>query len=222
MPEPGSHKYDIKRARLRDDYESTGVNDQQADEATAEDLHRRFPAPRDPKTGEPAGRRTPGEPGAQGVERDAAGGGLDLRSSTFPDHGIMPLRCSADGDNTSPALEWGEVPAGTREIAVLCEDADAPGGPVVHWLMAGVPPERTGLAEDEVPEQARLARNVVGRRSWDGPQPPVGDPAHRYFFRVWAATAPLDLGDTPSAADLRRALDGRTAARGTLVGLYQR
>ena len=74
----------------------------------------------------------------------------------------------------------------------------------------------------DVPEQARLSRNVVGRRSWDGPQRPVGDPAHRYFFRVWAATEPLDLGGTPSAADLRRALDDRTAAHGTLVGLYRR
>lgn len=62
MPEPGSHKYDIKRARLREQYENEGVNDQRADQAANEQLQHSFPLPRDEETGQPAVLRTPAPP----------------------------------------------------------------------------------------------------------------------------------------------------------------
>ncbi|MDR7304254.1 YbhB/YbcL family Raf kinase inhibitor-like protein [Haloactinomyces albus] len=222
MPEPGSHKYDIKRARLRNDYEKHGVPDQRADEAASEQLHRDNPLPTDPRTGEPAGRSHPGEPGAQGVERDIEGGGIQLRSSTFNDHTLLPLRCSRDGDNVSPALVWEGIPDGTREIALLCEDPDAPGGTFVHWLMSRIPPETTGLAEGQAPEGAIRSRNGFGEVGWGGPHPPVGDEAHRYFFRIYAADQPLKLGEESTPDDLRQALSGSELARGNIVGLYER
>jgi phosphatidylethanolamine-binding protein (PEBP) family uncharacterized protein len=52
--------------------------------------------------------------------------------------------------------------------------------------------------------------------------PPVGDDPHRYFFRVYAASAPLGLTAGASAEALRRALEGKELASGTLVGTYQR
>jgi phosphatidylethanolamine-binding protein (PEBP) family uncharacterized protein len=52
--------------------------------------------------------------------------------------------------------------------------------------------------------------------------PPVGDDPHQYFFRVYAVSAPLGLVAGASADDLRRALEGKELASGTLVGSYQR
>ena len=38
-----------------------------------------------------------------------------------------------DHDNLSPPLEWSGVPEAAVDLAVLCEDPDAPGGRFVHW-----------------------------------------------------------------------------------------
>jgi Raf kinase inhibitor-like YbhB/YbcL family protein len=73
-----------------------------------------------------------------------------------------------------------------------------------------------------VPAGAVEGRNDLGAEGYGGPLPPVGDDPHRYFFRVYAASAPLGLVAGASADDLRRALEGKELASGTLVGTYQR
>jgi Raf kinase inhibitor-like YbhB/YbcL family protein len=108
------------------------------------------------------------------------------------------------------------------ELAVLCEDPDAPRGTFIHWVLAGLEPTGPGLVEGERPAAAVEGRNDFGEEGYSGPQPPVGDPPHRYFFWVFAASAPLELTAGASAEDLRRALEGRELASGTLVGTYQR
>ena len=147
---------------------------------------------------------------------------IELRSSAFNDHAPIPGRYSKEGENLSPALEWSGVPEGTAELAVLCEDPDAPGGTFVHWVLSGLDPSLPGLAAGELPPGAVEGRNDYGDIGYGGPRPPIGDPAHRYFFTVHASSEPLDLSPGGTADDFRKALDGRELARGTLVGLYQR
>src|SRR5215217_1227210 len=101
--------------------------------------------------------------------------GIELRSPSFGDHQPIPARHAKDHDNLSPALEWSGVPEEAVELAVLCEDPDAPSGSFTHWVLAGLQP-----------------------------------------------TATLGLTGAPSAQELRRALDGKELASGTLVGTYQR
>lgn len=148
--------------------------------------------------------------------------GIQLRSPSFGDHQPIPARHARDHDNLSPALEWSGVPPEVAELAVLCEDPDAPSGTFTHWVLAGLPPASGGLAEGERPAGAVEGRNDFSGDGYDGPAPPVGDPAHRYFFRVFAAAAPLGLARGASAADLRGALQGKELASGTLIGTYQR
>lgn len=147
---------------------------------------------------------------------------IELRSSAFNDHAPIPARYSKDGENLSPALEWTAVPDGTAEVVVLCEDPDAPGETFVHWVLSGLSPSTTGLDAGEVPSGAVEGINDYGDTGYGGPQPPVGDPAHRYFFTVHASSEPLGLSPGGTADDLRKALEGRELARGTLVGLYER
>ena len=148
--------------------------------------------------------------------------GIELRSPSFGDHQPIPARHARDHDNLSPPLEWSGVPEEAAELAVLCEDPDAPSGTFTHWVLAGLQPTATGLAEGERPAGAVEGRNGFGEEGYGGPLPPVGDPPHRYFFRVYAASAPLGLTGAPSADDLRQALEGKELASGTLVGTYQR
>ena len=148
--------------------------------------------------------------------------GIELRSPSFGDHQPIPARHAKDHDNLSPALEWSGVPEGAVELAVLCEDPDAPRGTFTHWVLAGLEPTATELAEGEHPAAAVEGRNDFGEEGYSGPLPPVGDGPHRYFFQVFAASAPLGLTAGASAQDLRHALEGKELASGTLVGTYQR
>jgi Raf kinase inhibitor-like YbhB/YbcL family protein len=148
--------------------------------------------------------------------------GIELRSPSFGDHQPIPARHAKDHDNLSPALRWTGVPEAAVELAVLCEDPDAPRGTFIHWVLAGLEPTATGLAEGEHPGGAVEGRNDFGEEGYGGPMPPVGDGPHRYFFRLYAASAPLELVAGASADNLRRALEGKELASGTLVGTYQR
>ncbi|MDQ3570966.1 MAG: YbhB/YbcL family Raf kinase inhibitor-like protein [Actinomycetota bacterium] len=147
---------------------------------------------------------------------------IELRSPAFADHDRIPARHAKEEDNLSPALEWGDVPAGTVELAVTCEDPDAPGGTFVHWVMAGIDPARRGLAEGETPAEAAVGVNDYGEQGYGGPRPPAGDDQHRYFFRLHAASEPLGFGSGGSLEELREALSDKELASGTLVGTYQR
>src|SRR5919199_3332500 len=115
---------------------------------------------------------------------------IELRSPACNDHAPIPAQYSKDGENVSPALEWSGVPEGTAELAILCEDPDAPGGTFVHWVISRIDPSCTGLAAGEVPPGAVEGRNDYGDIGYGGPQPPIGDPAHRYFFTVHASSEP--------------------------------
>ncbi len=147
---------------------------------------------------------------------------IELRSPAFNDHAPIPPLFSKDHENVSPPLEWSGVPDGAVELALVCEDPDAPGRTFVHWVLSGLDPSLTGLAEGEVPAGAVQGSNDYGETGYGGPQPPVGDPAHRYFFRLYALSDALGLSPGASAEDLRRAAEGKELGRGTLVGTYQR
>ena len=147
---------------------------------------------------------------------------IELRSPAFNDHAPIPVHHAKDGDDLSPPLEWSGVPEGAVELALLCEDPDAPGGTFTHWVLAGIDPSTTGLGPGEVPTGAVEGSNDYGGTGYGGPRPPVGDPAHRYFFRLHAVAEPLGLRPGATADDLRQALEGRELGRGTLVGTFQR
>jgi Raf kinase inhibitor-like YbhB/YbcL family protein len=217
MPTPGSHRYDVQRTRLRAELDDEGVNDQKADEAANAILQK----------GNDAVSPAAQTDRAAGPYGEGAGGGdpgavVDLRSPAFNDHTIIPARLSMDGDNSSPPLDWSEPPEGTVELALLCEDPDAPGGTFLHWLLTGIDPSRRSLGEGEQPPEATAWENDYGERGYGGPKPPVGDGAHRYFFRLFALDAPLELSPGADLDEVRAALDGRRLATGTLVGLFAR
>jgi Raf kinase inhibitor-like YbhB/YbcL family protein len=213
MPNPGSHKYDVQRTRLRAEYENRGVPDQHADQAANEELQRENP-PR------PHGERAGGPLGGGGGAPDA--GSIQIRSMAFSGHTMIPDRYSYEGGNTSPPLEWSDVPAGAEELVLVCEDPDAPTGTFTHWVVTGIPANVTAIEEGALPEGAVAGRNGFDKSGWGGPRPPIGDEPHRYFFRVYAVDRPLALGENATAEEVRAAVDGHVLGSGTLVGLFGR
>ncbi|WP_217143226.1 YbhB/YbcL family Raf kinase inhibitor-like protein [Streptomyces sp. AC627_RSS907] len=148
--------------------------------------------------------------------------GIDLSSSAFDDHSFIARRYAYEGDNVSPPLTWSGVPDDAAELVLLCEDPDAPSGTFTHWVVVGIDPRSDGVDAGQCPPGGTELTNGYGEQGWGGPQPPPGDEAHRYFFRLYALRDPCVLPDSPTAAQVHQAVDGQQLASGTLVGLYQR
>lgn len=151
-----------------------------------------------------------------------------LTSKAFREGERIPVRYTADGANVSPDLEWTAPPAGAVELALICDDPDAPRGTWVHWVMYALPANRRSLPE-AVPKTemlpklsgAKQGRGSSGSVGYDGPSPPKG-PTHHYYFRLYALSAKVTLPPRAQRADLDRAMKGHVLAQIELMGAYSR
>jgi Raf kinase inhibitor-like YbhB/YbcL family protein len=147
---------------------------------------------------------------------------LTLTSPAFAHNTFLPIKYTCDGDNVSPPLEWSGVPEGTAELVLLFEDADAPGGTLVQWIVIGLDPALTGLEESKVPAGAIGGKNDYGRVDWAGPCPPIGK-AHRFIFTLLALSEPSGLVEGANARDeLPYALSGKVLGQAQLTAKYAR
>jgi Raf kinase inhibitor-like YbhB/YbcL family protein len=150
---------------------------------------------------------------------------LDLRSSAFEEGGAIPAHYTCEGLDISPPLSWSSVPNGTRSLALIVDDPDAPRGAFVHWVIYNLPPDTLRLPED-IPNQRTLPRgalqgmNGAGGIGYTGPCPPNG--THRYFFKIYALDTELDLGARATKEEVANAMEGHVLAEGRLLGTYQR
>jgi Raf kinase inhibitor-like YbhB/YbcL family protein len=146
---------------------------------------------------------------------------IELNSGAFEAGGQIPQRHSCEGEDTSPPLTWSGVPAGTASLALIVDDPDAPvAEPFVHWLAWGIDPASGGLEEGEsVPSEGASSFGDVGYR---GPCPPPGHGPHRYFFRLHALDAAIELASGASRQELDAALEGHVLETAELIGTYER
>lgn len=150
---------------------------------------------------------------------------IQFTSSAFQEGGMIPARCTCDGPNVSPPLAWTLLPEGTKSLALICEDPDAPKGTWVHWVVFNLRPDPGLLRENVQPretldEGARQGRNDFGRIGYGGPCPPSG--THRYFFKLYALDTELILEAGASKPELLEAMKGHILAEGQLMGRYSR
>lgn len=145
---------------------------------------------------------------------------MRLTSSAFADGEPIPPRFTADGEDVSPPLEIAGAPEGTRSLALICDDPDAPMGTWVHWVVWNLPADTARIEEGTLPEGAAEGRNSWRRAGWGGPSPPSG--RHRYIFKLFALDVELELPETTDASALRKAMEGHVLARGELLGTYAR
>lgn len=162
------------------------------------------------------------QPSPRSAARKAAPAmSMTLTSPAFEDGRPIPKEHTGDGEDISPALQWSGVPEATASFVVICDDPDAPVGTWDHWVAYNLPPSLRELPAGAEPDGWVQGRNSWGNARWRGPSPPPGG-AHRYFFRIYALDASLDLpGGADKKAVLRAAKD-HTLAAGQLMGTYGR
>jgi Raf kinase inhibitor-like YbhB/YbcL family protein len=147
-------------------------------------------------------------------------GEFGLRSEAFAHGDEIPRRHTCDGEDVSPALAWSDPPAGTRALALVVDDPDAPRGTFTHWVAWDIDALARGLVEGEAAPGE--GRNDFGTRGWSGPCPPPGHGAHRYVFRLHALDAEIEVGFEAGRRELERALAGHVLATAELIGTYER
>jgi Raf kinase inhibitor-like YbhB/YbcL family protein len=149
-----------------------------------------------------------------------------LTSSAFAEGQAIPVKYSCKGSDMSPPLEWGEeLPQGTKSLALIVDDPDAPMGTWVHWVLWNIPTTAHGWPENtptdpELVNGAMQGKTSAGGSGYHGPCPPSG--THRYFFKLYALNTKLSL---PAGADkdaLFQAMDGHVLAQVELMGTFSK
>lgn len=172
---------------------------------------------------------------AQALAQDAPET-ITVTSSAFDHHGTVPETNSAYGDNKSIDLSWSNLPAGTEQLALICDDpvvveAGMMESPFVHWVAYNIPASASGIPADmskdaEVTESGLDGMinglNGLRRPGYFGPRPPANGRLHAYHFRVYALDDELDLDPGLNKDELLAAIDGHVLATGMLMGHYER
>ena len=152
--------------------------------------------------------------------------GMTLTSRAFTQGQTLRRTYTADGADVSPALQWGQVPAGTKSFAVICRDADAPGGTFIHWVVYNIPRTASGVPEG-MPREEKLndgsiqGTNDFGVTGYNGPNPPPAR-AHNYYFELYALDTTLPVEAGVNAGRLMELMEDHVLATARLMGTYRR
>ena len=152
-----------------------------------------------------------------------------IASTAFGNEKEIPTKHTCEGEDVSPALAWSGAPDGTRSLALIVDDPDAPDPEApkmiwVHWVLYNLSPEVEGLPEaiapGALPAGTEEGYNDWKTTGWRGPCPPIG--RHRYYFRLYALDCRFDEGRRLSRAELDRMMQGHILAEAVLMGTYQK
>ena len=147
-------------------------------------------------------------------------GEFALRSDAFRHGYEIPRRHTCEGEDVSPALSWSDPPGGTRALALIVDDPDAPRGTFTHWVAWNIDPLAGRLGEGE--SAPAEGRNDFGMAGWSGPCPPPGHGPHSYLFRLHALDAELELGFRAGRREFEQALAGHVLMTAELIGAFER
>lgn len=158
---------------------------------------------------------------------------ITVTSSAFDHHGTIPLANTAYGDNSSIDLSWSNLPAGTVQLALICDDPIVPmPQPFVHWVAYNIPASASGLPANLTKDAVVTGvdgldgmingLNGIRQTGYFGARPPVDGKLHAYHFRVYALDAALNLDAGLNKEQLLAAIDGHVLATGMLMGHYER
>jgi Raf kinase inhibitor-like YbhB/YbcL family protein len=154
---------------------------------------------------------------AAGGMQARGGGKMKISSPDFGNNEMIPKKFTCEGEDLSPGLVIEGIPAQAKSLALVVDDPDAPLGTWVHWVVYDMPPSGR-IGPNSVP--GKQGTNDFGKRKYGGPCPPSG--THRYFFKIYALDAMLELKEGLQKNELEHLLQGHILEKAELVGLYKR
>lgn len=137
----------------------------------------------------------------------------------------IPRKFACDGENISPAFRWEDAPKATKSFALIVHDPDAPRHDgFFHWMLYNISPSVTEIrenvpkAEEQIDGLGTQGKNDSGKIGYTGPCPPSG--SHRYFARLYALRAELNLESGATGQDVRSAMKGLEIEEAETMGIY--
>jgi len=148
-----------------------------------------------------------------------------MRAASLAPGSVLPDIYTCKGASESPEVAWDGIPPGTKSLALILDDPDAPNGRFTHWLVFNIPPDSSGLTRAQpnakvLANGAQQGQNSGGSRGYYPPCPPIGT-THRYVFRLYA----VDMDITQPTADRESidwALTGHTLAQAEFTTTFKR
>jgi len=144
-----------------------------------------------------------------------------LTSAAFEDGKAIPAKYTCVDENVLPALNWSNVPNGTKSFAIIMDDPDAPMGTWVHWVIYNIPANLTSLPEGSGAADAKAndGLNSWEEKGYSGPCPPDG--THRYIFKIFALDKVLGISDM-TKDNLLEAMKGHVIGEAQLTGTFEK
>jgi len=134
---------------------------------------------------------------------------------------------TCDGANQSPELSWPEPPPGTRSLALIVDDPDAPSGTFYHWGVFNIPATQREIARGAGNGASNTsfvqAVNGFGNSGYGGPCPPKGHGPHRYRFKLYALDVDrLTLPPDAKIPEVEQQAQQHQIAVAQITGTYER
>ena len=137
---------------------------------------------------------------------------------------------ACSGSNLSPYVSWSTPPKGTKSLALVLHDSDAPvPGGWIHWIIYNIPPtvleikgQKAG-EEIKIPDGAVVAKNSFGEIGYGGPCPPPGK-LHHYNLHLFALPSLLPKSDAydQQPNSLFQTIQNAAIATSKVTSTYQR
>ena len=167
---------------------------------------------------------------------------LLLTTSAWEDGGVIPDKytMAAGAATVSPALQWSQVPPGTRSFVLLVHDPEpvlnkSTKMDITHWLIWNIPGTATGLPEGvkpggDLPDGSHQIS--ASGPQYRGPGAAATGPLHHYTFEVYALDTKLDViastatqvinAALETRASVMKAMNGHVLGKAVYVGLFKR
>lgn len=142
---------------------------------------------------------------------------MKLTSKEFKHNEYIPAKFTCQGKDINPSLKIDDIPEGTKSLALIVDDPDAPMGMWVHWVVydIAVIPQ---IEENSIPGKQGI--NDFGRKNYGGPCPPSG--THRYFFKIYALDKKFNLAEGINKQELETAMKNHILDKAELIGSYKK
>jgi phosphatidylethanolamine-binding protein (PEBP) family uncharacterized protein len=135
---------------------------------------------------------------------------------------VLPSRYTCDGKNVAPPIEWGPVPTGTKELAIILintspSKATAGVSFTAEWAIAGVNPELHKLASGQVPTGAVVGTAANGKPTRYSVCPKKGE-TDSYQMAVYALRPSFNPGSKFTASVLLQDVASGPSQQGASAG----
>lgn len=149
---------------------------------------------------------------------------MKLESKNFKESGIIPSKYTCEGKNINPHLLIFDVPKDAKSLVLIMDDPDVPKHVrpdcmYDHWVIFNIPPNTKEMKENSTPPGIE-GKNTSGKNGYIGPCPP--DREHRYFFKLYALDALLQLPKSSTKKQVEEAMESHILTKCELIGRYEK